>query len=127
MAGANFSGVTPNWMTPLEPEFYTIISSAESQKKNYMNISGSTPVMKYKCTWDAMTDAKFWTLYNHFFANKGGYDYFLFHCVPSYIDTDQSGTGDGADMTGRWVEGTFKFQLEPKSWKAEIVFEKQVS
>jgi len=127
MAAANFgSGVTPTWVTPLEPEFHNIITPMESMKKNYMNVSGSTPVFRYKLVWNSMTDAKFWALYNHFYSAKGGYDSFLWTSVPAYIDANHDGTADGADMTGRWVAGSFKFQLDPKSWKAEIIFEEKV-
>lgn len=127
MAGADLTSVTPTWMEPQEPEFHTIMTQSESMKKNYANLSGSTPILKWKCKWQGLSDTSYYLLYQHFYDNKGGYDSFAFKCVPSYIDTDEDGVPDGSAMTGRWVEGTFKTKLLPRSWDLEIVFEKAVA
>jgi len=120
------SGVTPTWVIPLEPQFATTITPAESQKKNYANLSGSTPVYQWHLKWESLTDAKFWTLHAHYVTCKGGYDYFAWKDVPSYIDANHDGTVDGADVTVRYVAGSFKFDPLPHSWKAEAIFEERV-
>ena len=119
---ANFSGVTPTLVTPLGPEFKNLITPGTG-KKQYQNLDPN-PVMKYKLEWTMMSNANFWTLYNHVYSCKGGFDSFSWKSVPLYIDTNQDSVEDGADLTGRWVEGTFKFKPNAKSWDAEIVFEK---
>lgn len=124
--GTALSGVTPTLVIPLEPEFYTIISQSEGMKKQYQSISGTTAVFKYRLVWKNMSNANFWTLHNHYYSCQGGYDSFVWKCVPLYIDTDHDGTVDGSDLTGRWVENTFQFSPNAKTWDAEIVFEKSV-
>jgi len=119
---ANFSGVTPTWVEPLEPEFKNLITQGIGAKQ-YQNLD-PTGILKYKLRWEEMSNANFWTLYNHYYSCKGGFDSFSWKSVPSYIDTDQDSVEDGTDLTGRWVEGTFKFSANAKSWNAEIVFEK---
>jgi len=118
--------LVPKWVEPFEPEFHNIVTPSESMKKNYQNISVSG-IYKFKLIFKGLSDTNFWTLYNHFAANKGGYASFSWTSVPSYIDTDQSGTGDGANLTGRWIEGSFKFNPKATSWDAEIAFEKAVA
>jgi len=119
--------VTPTWVHPTEPEFHTITTLSENQKKNYIDLSGSTPVLKYKLLFEGLSDTDFWTLYNHYYSAKGGYDSFVWSSVPSYIDTDQDGTPDGSNITGRWVTGSFRFKPKANSWEAEIEFEKEVA
>ena len=126
MAAGNFTGVTPQWVEPFEPQSHTIVSQMESMKKQYVNLSGSSILYQYKLRWINMPDGDFWTLYNHFIAAKAGFQEFSWRSVPSYIDTNQSGSGDGTNLTGRWVEGSFKFRFNSKSINAEIVFERTV-
>ena len=124
---ANLSGVTPSWVLPEEPQYYTLITQTESMKKHYTNLSGTSSVERFKLQWTRMTDATFAILKAFYHARKGGYESFTWHCVPSYIDTDADGTADGSDMTGRFVEGTFKFRPQAKFWEAEVTFEKEVA
>jgi len=124
MAADDFT-LIPTWVIPFAPEFHNIITQSESMKKNYQNLS-SNPVMKFKLIFEKLGDTNFWTLHNHYYGRYGGYDSFSWQSVPSYIDTNQDGTPDGTDMTGRWVEGSFQFQPESRSWSAEIVFEKVI-
>ena len=124
---AAFSGVTPTWVVPYAPEFHTIVTQAESMRKCYANLSGSSPMYRYKLKWTEMTDGEFWQLHHHYYGCLGGYDSFIWKDVPSYIDADHDGTPDGDDMTGRWVEGSFKFSPNPRSWNAEVDFEEEVS
>lgn len=118
------SGVTPTWVYPMEPQFHTIITQTESQKKNFLNLSGSTPVFKWKLVWEKMSDAKFWGLHKHFHDRGGGYAKFAWKDVPAYIDTDMDGTVDGSDVTVRYIAGSFKFSPNAHSWDAEVIVEK---
>lgn len=121
-----FSGVTPTWVIPYELEFHTIITQSETQKKNYQNLSGSTPVCRYKLKWTNLSDANFGILSAHYYARKGSGTSFQWKSVPAYIDTNHDGTPDGSDMYGRWIQGSFKFQPNAHSWDAEIDFEEEI-
>jgi len=121
------SGVTPTWMVPIEPQFHTIITQAESQKKNYALMSGSTPIYQWQLKWEALTDVKFWTLQQHYNSCYGGYDYFALKCVPSYIDANHDGTADGADVTVRYIAGSFRFDPLPHNWRVEVTIEERVT
>lgn len=123
MSGTTLS-LIPTLVEPMEPEFNNVITQAEG-KKQYQNLN-TTPILKYKLSFIRMTDVNFWTLYNHYYSTYGGYDSFPWASVPSYIDTDQDGTPDGSNLTGRWVEGSFQFKPNAHSWDAEIVFEKAI-
>jgi len=123
---ATFSGVTPTWVLPQEPEYYTLVTQTESMKKHYANLSGTSSVERFKLMWTRMTDANFAYLKGFYHDRKGGYESFTWHTVPAYIDTDADGVADGSDMDGRWVEGTFRFRPQAKFWEAEVVFEKEV-
>ena len=125
MAADDFT-LVPTWVMPLAPEFHNIITQSESMKKNYQNLS-SDGLMKYKLVFEKLGDTNFWLLHNHYYDRLGGYDSFLWKSVPAWIDTDQDDLVDGTDMTGRWVEGSFQFQPESRSWSAEIVFEKVIA
>lgn len=124
---AALSGVTPTWVTPLEPMFHNIVTESESQKKNFMNFSGSTPIFRYRLQWTNLSDTKFWTLHKHYYDQKGGYSKFVWKDVPTYIDTDMNGTVDGSDITVRYVDGSFSFKPNAKTWNAEVVVEKEVT
>lgn len=112
---ANFETVTPTWVYPNEPEYHNVISQTEGMKKIYFNVSG-TSVSTFKLVFNGITDAQHTTLKNHYNSTLGGYDYFLWCTVPSYIDS-------GNSKIGRWVTGTFKEKPQAKSWDCEIEFE----
>ena len=73
-----------------------------------------------------MSDTNFAYLHAHYIEALGGYDTFLWKCVPSYIDTTHDGIADGGNMTGRWLEGSYKFSPNAKTWNAEIIFEEDI-
>ena len=127
MSVAKITTVTPTWCYPMEPQFHNIITPSENQKKSYLNLSGSSPVYRYKLVFEGLSDDDFWFLHNHFCSAKGGYDTFDWCTVPSYIDADHDGTADGGNLTGRWVDGSFRFTPQPNSWDVEIVFEEEVT
>jgi len=116
----------PTWVDPLEPEYNTIITPTESMKKEYMNLSANA-TEKFKLRYEGLSDANFKTLYDHYKGEYGGYAAFAWKnaYIPAYIQTLLGLTTE--DLTGRWVENTFKFSPEAHSWTAEVVFEKQVS
>jgi hypothetical protein len=124
MAADDFS-LVPTWVYPEEPEFHNIITPAESMKKQYQNLS-ATPWRRFRLVFKGLSDTNFWALYNHFYGRYGGYDSFSWQSVPSYIDTDQDGTPDGSNLTGRWVDKSFSFRPLANGWDAEVVFEVDV-
>lgn len=122
---ANFT-LVPNIVTPEPPEYNTIITQTESMKKEYLSLS-ETPSLKFKLSFKAITNAVFITIQAHYHSCKGQYDNFSWTSVPSYIDTDLSGTADGSNMTGRWVTDSLK--MTPISFlrcNVDITFEKDV-
>jgi len=120
------SGVTPTWVYPQAPEFHNIVTESESQKKNYINLSGSTPALRWKLIWKNLSDTKFWTLHKHYYDQRSGVTAFAWKDVPSYIDTDMDGTVDGSDVTVRYMNGSFSFTPNAKSWDAEVMVEKNI-
>lgn len=115
----------PTWVEPLEPEYNNLITPTDSMKKEYMNVS-TNATEKYKLKFEGLSDANFKTLFDHYKGQYSGYASFAWKSayIPAYLKT-LLGIG-ASDLTGRWVEGTFKFSPDPHSWTAEVVFEKQV-
>ena len=120
------SGVTPTLVIPLGPQYHTIISQAESQKKVYLSMSGSTPIYQYKVKWINITDAKYLTIESKYRECLGGYDSFFFKCMPDYIDCNHDGTADGSGVTVRFVEGSFDESPNAKSWNVDCLFEESI-
>ena len=125
MAASDFT-IVPTWVEPLEPEFHNIVTPSESMKKNYQNIS-TNAILKYKLIFKGLGETNFWLLRNHYYDRQGGYASFVWTSVPAWIDTNQDDLADGSNITGRWVEGTFKSKPKAASWDAEIVFEEAVA
>ena len=123
---SNFTTV-PTTVIPETPEYHTIITQTESMKKEYLSLS-SNRTQKYKLLFKAITNAVFLTIQDHYDSCLGQYDNFSWTSVPSYIDTDLNGSGDGSNMTGRWVEGSLNMTpLGALKCNVEIIFEKDVS
>ena len=115
-AGSTFSTI-PNKVIPLVPEYHNIITTSESMKKEYLNLS-ATSVDKYKLIFNAVTNAVKETIQTHYKDQSGGYYPFSWQSVPSYI-------GSGANITGRWIDESLKMTPIGKDlWMCEIVFEK---
>lgn len=115
MAADDFS-LVPTWVIPEPPEFHNVITPSKSFKKEYINVS-ATPIERYKLIFTGLSDANYGTLRSHVKARYGGYDVFAWISVPSYIES-------GANMTGRWVDGTLDAQPRANGWDVEIIFEK---
>ena len=117
-AGSAFS-LVPNEALTAEPEYHNVVTPAESMKKEYINIS-STPVEKFTLNFNALTSAERDTLITHYNDQYGEYHSFSWQSVPSYI-------GSGANITGRWVDGSLKMTPASKTyWRCSIKFEKDV-
>lgn len=117
--------IKPTWVIPEEPKYANIITESENFKKDYQNLS-STPIERFKLIFEGMSDADAETLYEHYKGRYGGYDEFTWKAsyIPSYIN----GYCDlgGGDLTGRWVDGSFKNTPKSHSWDIELVFEKSI-
>lgn len=124
---SDFTTPLPTWVIPKEPSYHLVVTESESQKKNFMNFSGSTPVYQYELEWKNITDDQYATILTHFQSTYGGYDSFLWDCVPSYIDGDHDGIADGTSMTGRWIKGSFDAKPEAHSWNVSLDFEEEVN
>jgi len=117
-AGSAFS-LIPNEVLTADPEYHNVITSAESMKKEYINIA-STPTEKYTLSFNLLSNTDRDTLLTHYNDQYGGYHSFTWQSVPSYI-------GSGANITGRWVGGSLKMTPISKTyWKCSIEFEKDV-
>jgi len=117
-AGATFTYV-PTWVFPEEREFHTIITQAESMKKEYYNMSGASSVDRYKCVFSGVTDTTYdggTGILDHFIGQSAGYQSFKFSSMPSYVL-------NGSSVTGRWVAGTLKETPLANAWNLELVFE----
>lgn len=116
MAGEAFT-LIPQEVITSEPIYYNVITTSESMKKEYMNIS-STPIERYELTFKILTSTDRDILLNHYNAQYGGYHNFSWQSVPSYI-------GAGANITGRWVTGSLSMTIISNHWRCKIVFEKE--
>lgn len=124
MAAGDFT-LTPTWVYPEARIFHNIVSQSESMKREYLNVS-VTGVERFVLRYEGMTDANFETLFEHYNARYGGYGSFAWKNanIPLYI-IDVLDLG-ASDLTGRWVDGSFKFVPQSHSWNAEIMFEKAI-
>ncbi|HCY86662.1 MAG TPA: hypothetical protein DHV36_16135 [Desulfobacteraceae bacterium] len=114
-AGSPFTMV-PNVVTRIEPVYNNVESETESQKKEYFNIAGS-PVEQFRLEFGGKTKAELQAFMAHFNDQLGSFYAFSWQSVPDYID-------GGADMTGRWVAGSYKETPVEEHWKFQITFEK---
>jgi len=116
-AGSAFS-LVPNEVISMEPDFHNIITPSESMKKEYYNLS-ATSVDTYRLRFKTLTSTDRQTLLTHYNEQYGGFHNFSWQSVPSYI-------GSGANITGRWVDGSLKMSpISASRWNCEIMFEKE--
>jgi len=125
MAADDFQ-IKPTWVHIIEPAFYNIVTTSESQKKEYYNL-GSDPVETFRLVFIGLSDLQAKTIYDHYKGRYGGYDAFAWKnaYIPDYLIT-KLGLGS-SDLAGRWVDGTYKETIKARSVDVEIVFEKQIS
>jgi len=115
-AGSDFS-LTPQEVVILEPAYHNVITTSESMKKEYLNIS-ATPIEKYRLKFKSLSNTDRGTLLTHYKDQSGGYYPFAWKSVPSYI-------GSGANITGRWIDGSLKMDpIGADRWQCTIMFEK---
>jgi len=101
----------------MAPEYNNVTSQTESMKKEYYNIS-ATAVETYQLEFKALSDTDRDTILTHYKDQSGGYHNFSWQSVPSYI-------GSGANITGRWIEGSLKMSINSNRWKVSLSFEKE--
>ncbi len=117
-AGADFT-LVPDLVEIQEPKYNNVITQSESMKKEFLNVS-ATPEERFRVVFYGLSDTDRSTLLTHFRDNSGGYYPFSWKSVPSYVYS-------GANMTGRWVEGSFKMSpIGGTRWSCDVVFEKSV-
>lgn len=117
MAAGDAFSETPQEVEVLEPEYHNVITPTESMKKEYLNLS-ATPVEKYRLRFKARTNTQRETIHTHYKDQSGGYYLFSWQSVPSYI-------GGGANISGRWVEGSFGMTpVGATFFNIELIFEK---
>lgn len=114
-AGSAFT-VKPNSVIELAPEYNTVISQTESMKKEYFQVAAAA-VKKYKLEFKALTTTVRNTILDHFNDQSGGYYPFSWQTVPSYI-------GSGANMNGRWVDGSYSETHMSNKFHITLIFEK---
>jgi|WetSurMetagenome_2_1015567.scaffolds.fasta_scaffold134164_2 hypothetical protein len=122
---SNFT-TTPHQVIPEIPEYNTLVTQSEGMKKQFQSLS-VTPIQRFRLIFKNLTNSVAMGIQNHYVSCYGGWDSFSWTTVPTYIDTDMTGTGDGTAMTGRWVEGSLKMTpLAATRWDVELTFEKSI-
>ena len=114
-AGDAFTAV-PYIAVVVKDDYHNIITPTESMKKEYLNMS-STPEEQWELQFKALTSAQMNAIKDHYDDQYGGYAEFSWQSVPSYINS-------GANMTGRWVDRSFKQTPNSNKWNVSITFEK---
>jgi len=124
MAADDFT-ITPTWVDVLAPLYPNIITVSENYKKDYQNLSG-VPVEKFRLRFNGLSDANAETLYEHYKGRYGGYDDFAWKAanIPSYIN-DYCDLG-GTDLTGRWIDKSWKDAIQSRAHNVEIIFERSI-
>ena len=125
MAADDFS-LMPTWVYPEEPEYHNIITPSESMKKEYLNLS-VTPIEKFRLVFEGLSDANFKVIRDHVKGRYGGYDSFawLNAYIPAYVLAFLGLTTE--NLTGRWVDGSFKATPKANYFDVEITFEKAIT
>ena len=116
-AGDAFTSLTPNFVTPINPDYHNKITPSESMKKEYLNMA-ATPVEQWRLKFSALSSANMNTLLTHVKDQSDGYYEFSWQTVPSHVN-------GGANITGHWVQGSLS--ITPSGtlwWTVEITFEK---
>jgi hypothetical protein len=114
-AGSAFT-LAPDEVIILDPDYHNVITPSESMKKDYQNLS-TTPVEQYRLKFKALTSVEKDTILNHYKDQYGGYHSFSWQSVPTYV-------GSGANITGRWVQGSLDIKSRTVVWTCDILFEK---
>jgi len=122
MAADDFT-ITPTWVYPIRISFNNVITVSESLKKDYQNIA-DIPTERFRIVWRGLSDANAELIYEHYKSRYAGYDDFAWKAanIPSYIN-DILDLG-GADLTGRWIDESWKATPKANSWDIELIFEK---
>ena len=116
----------PTWVDVLEPKYPNIITQSENYKKDYQNLDPD-PLERFRLKFLGLSDADAKSIYDHYKGEKGGYSSFAWKnaYIPDYIISHLAlGTND---LTGHWVEGSFRQTPNAYSWDIEIEFEKAVT
>ena len=117
MAAGDPFTMDPQEVIELEPTYNNVITESESMKKEYLNLS-ATPIRRYRLLFKGLSNTDRETLLTHFEDQSGGYYQFTWQSVPSYIN-------GGSNITGRWVDGSFRSNpVGPVIWDCEVTFEK---
>lgn len=114
-AGSPFSE-TPNLVETVEPVYNNVETQTESMKKEYFNLS-TTPLERFRLTFNVRDDAERDVILDHFNDQLGSFYSFSWQSVPDYVNS-------GANITGRWVQGSLNMTAISGKWKVTIDFEK---
>ena len=116
MAADDFA-TAPSEVVELPPAFNNIITTTESEKKEFLNLS-VTPIRVYRLKFNAQSTAVKDAILAHHDARYGGYDDFTWTSVPDHVNS-------GANLQGRWIDGSIRFiPIGYKLWNISIDFEK---
>jgi len=116
-AGSAFT-LTPNTVSSMPPEYNNVQTQSESMKKEYYNISANA-VERHELEFKALSSADMNVLLTHYKDQSAGYYPFSWQSVPNHINS-------GANITGRWIEGSLDMTPISNRWKCSITFEKAV-
>ena len=116
MAAGDAFTVKPYIAIPETPDYNNIISESESMKKEYLNLS-ATPVERWQLHFKALTSTEMNAILTHYKDQSGGYYAFSWQSVPTYINS-------GSNMTGHWVDKSWKVSQTSNKWSVQVSFEK---
>ena len=116
MTAANFT-LIPHYVTPEEPDFTTIITQSEGMKKQYQSLT-TTPTQRFKLYFKAISNADYWTIYNHYYSCYGPYDSFSWTSVPDWIDLFTNDLYTTLTYTGSDFVTNGAFTANTANWTA---------
>uniref|UniRef100_A0A6M3IG39 Uncharacterized protein n=1 Tax=viral metagenome TaxID=1070528 RepID=A0A6M3IG39_9ZZZZ len=124
MAADDFT-ITPTWVDVVDPIFNNVVTLSENYKKDFQNIS-DIPIERFVLRFIGLSDADAETVYEHYKSRYAGYDDFAWKtaAIPTYIN----GFCDlgGADLAGRWIDGSLKITHGAYHVDMELTFEKTI-
>jgi len=124
MAADDFE-ITPQSAQVLEPIYSNIITKSYSQKKEYMNLA-TTPLQRIVLFFNFLSTTDFQTIFDHYNGRYGGYDIFDWKSANIPVNVKTELALGAADLSGRWVGGSFIPKYVAKLYNVEITFERAV-
>jgi hypothetical protein len=108
----------PTWVIPLVPDVGVLVSPDDRYVKDYYQMHSNVEKM-FDIVFEGVTDTIRNRINRHYSRVTGPYLPFTWTTVPSYIN-------EGTTMTVRYVDRSYKEQVQAKHWEIEMTFEKDI-